>query len=242
MIGPYPDREFLDLHRHLVLTPGPPNHEEPRRHALAAFLTNHGIESQTDPAGNLIVALGKGLWSETAVLDAHLDVVERGAATEVRNDGEFLHGLGVGDNQAAVTMLALALVRLAPRAAELSRPLVFLFSTGEEGLGNLRGVRQFVSDHPEAPHVFLAFDGTRESHSLSGVGSLRYRLTVEARLDCSNLPETHQRGSAYRTSRQLDDVPACARPTRVYLYPGDFTRYAAGDGPAKVHDHPLQTT
>jgi len=70
----------------------------------------------------------------------------------------------------------------------------------------------------------------------------RYRLTVEARLDCSNLPETHQRGSAYRTSRQLDDVPACARPTRVYLYPGDFTRYAAGDGPAKVHDHPLQTT
>lgn len=179
MIGPYPEREFLELHRHLVLTPGPPNDEEPRRHALAAFLTKHGIPSQADAAGNLIVALGEGLWTETAVFDAHLDVVERGAATEVRNDGEFLHGLGVGDNQAAVTMLALALIRLAPCAAALSRPLVFLFSTGEEGLGNLRGVRQFVADHPEAPHVFLAFDGTRESHSLSGVGSLRYRLTVE---------------------------------------------------------------
>lgn len=179
MIGPYPARDFLELHRSLVLTPGPSNGEEPRRQVLADFLAEHGVPSRTDAAGNLIVALGSGPWTETAVLDAHLDVVERGAATEIRHDGECLHGLGVGDNQAAVTMLALAAILLAPQAESLARPLVFLFSTGEEGLGNLRGVRQFVADHAEAPYVFLAFDGTRESYSFTGVGSLRYQLTVE---------------------------------------------------------------
>lgn len=178
VIGLFPEAEFLALHRHLALTPGPPNGEEPRRRALADFLDRQGVPHRTDPVGNLIVALGDGPWRETAVLDAHIDVVERGAAKDVVNDGECLHGLGVADNQAAVAMLALAAVHLAPRTTDLKRPLVFLFSVGEEGFGNLRGVRQFVADHPEPPHVFLAFDGRREGHSLTGVGSLRYRLRV----------------------------------------------------------------
>jgi acetylornithine deacetylase/succinyl-diaminopimelate desuccinylase-like protein len=179
VIGPYPEEDFLALHRHLALTPGPPNHEGARRLELASFLDRHAVPHQTDSAGNLVVALGQGPWSASAILDAHLDVVERGAAKDVRNDGECLHGLGVADNQTAVTMLALAAVRLAPKAAELKRPLVFLFSVGEEGFGNLRGVRQFVADHPEPPYVFLAFDGRREGHSYTGVGSLRYQLRVE---------------------------------------------------------------
>jgi acetylornithine deacetylase/succinyl-diaminopimelate desuccinylase-like protein len=178
VIGPFPEEEFLALHRRLALTPGPPNGEEPRRLELARFLDRHAVPHRTDPAGNLIVVLGDGPWSAAAVLDAHLDVVERGAAREVVNDGECLRGLGVADNQAAVAMLALAAVRLAPRATGLKRPLVFLFSVGEEGFGNLRGVRQFVADHSEPPYVFLAFDGRREGHSLTGVGSLRYQLRV----------------------------------------------------------------
>jgi acetylornithine deacetylase/succinyl-diaminopimelate desuccinylase-like protein len=157
----------------------PPNHEEPRRRLLAEFLGEHSIAYRTDNAGNLIVALGSGSWDQAVVLDAHLDVVERGGGTDVRNDGECLVGLGVGDDLVAVTMLALSLVRLSQSPDSLSRPLVFLFTTGEEGLGNLRGVRQFVADRRDPPHAYLAFDGTRDTYSLTGLGSLRYELTVQ---------------------------------------------------------------
>jgi acetylornithine deacetylase/succinyl-diaminopimelate desuccinylase-like protein len=179
VIGPFPEAEFLELHRRLVCTLAPPNHEEPRHRLLASLLDERGIAHRSDNAGNLIASLGSGPWSEAVVLDAHLDVVERGGSDEVRSDGPNLVGLGVGDDLAAVTMLALALIRLHGRSAKLSRQLVFLFSTGEEGLGNLRGIRQFVADRRDPPYAYLAFDGSQESYSLTGLGSLRYKLLVE---------------------------------------------------------------
>ena len=73
-----------------------------------------------------------------------------------------------------------------------------------------------------------------------------YRLVVQAggrgggpALDCSDLPETHQEGSAYRRRKGLRGRPSCKLPTRVFLYPGWFTRYAGG-GVATLPDHPLQ--
>ena len=179
MIGPFPEREFRELHRRLVLTLAPPNAEEPRHRILAEFFDCCGIAHSSDAAGNLIVPLGQGAWKDTVVLDAHIDVVERGGALEIRDDGECLHGLGVADDLAAVTVLALARLRLEKHVGRFPRPLVFLFSTGEEGLGNLRGVRQFVADHPTAPAAFLAFDGCRGSYSATALGSLRYRVQVE---------------------------------------------------------------
>jgi acetylornithine deacetylase/succinyl-diaminopimelate desuccinylase-like protein len=179
VIGPFPEEEFLALHRRLARVIAPSNHEGPRRQLLAAFLDEYAIAHRADHAGNLIAALGSGPWDQTVVLDAHLDVVERGGGTEVRNDGERLVGLGVGDDLAAVAMLALALVRLAQSPEPLPRPLVFLFTTGEEGFGNLRGVRQFVADRRDPPYAYLAFDGTRDTFSLTGIGSLRYELSVQ---------------------------------------------------------------
>ncbi|MBT7164042.1 MAG: M20/M25/M40 family metallo-hydrolase, partial [Victivallales bacterium] len=139
MIGPFPATEFLELHRRLALTIAPSNGEEPRRRLLADLLDSHGIAHHSDNAGNLIASVGNGPWQDSVVLDAHLDVVERGGALEVHNDGECLRGLGVADDLAAVTVLALALVRLAQGGESFPLQLVFLFSTGEEGLGNLRG-------------------------------------------------------------------------------------------------------
>ena len=86
-------------------------------------------------------------------------------------------------------------------------------------------------------HAVLAVDPTPPEHAHRGP----YRLTVEARLDCSTLPETHRPGSAYREARGLDAVPACARPTRLFLYPGQFTHYAGGE-PRTIRDHASQTS
>lgn len=179
MIGPFPSDEFFSLHERLVLTPGPSHGEGPRRDLLRQYLAERGLPAEVDGAGNLLVRLGPpGPWSATAVLDAHLDVVERGHALDIQRTAEHLQGLGVGDNQTAVAMLALALLRLQAAPTPLRRPLLGLFSVGEEGLGNLRGVRHLVAAHAEAPWLMVSFDGSMETYSMTGLGSRRYRLAV----------------------------------------------------------------
>lgn len=85
-------------------------------------------------------------------------------------------------------------------------------------------------------YTVLAADLTPPRHRHHG----RYRLTIEATPDCSGLPETHRPGSEYRTRRGLG-VPHCARPSRFYLYPGDFTQYAGGEESVIADGH-VQTT
>lgn len=179
MIGAFPTNKFLDLHRRLATTPGPSLAEEPRRHVLQNVLDQAGLHTRTDRGGNLWVqVMESGPWEETLVIDAHIDVVERGYVDEVRHDGDVLQGLGVGDNLAAVTMLALALMRLAQGNRQGQRPLTALFSVGEEGLGNLQGVKQAVADHPSPPYCFVALDGSLGTFSMTGLGSRRYRAGI----------------------------------------------------------------
>jgi acetylornithine deacetylase/succinyl-diaminopimelate desuccinylase-like protein len=180
MIGPFREQDFLDLHRLLATTPGPSLNEAPRRAVLEKLLQENGLSGQTDAAGNLWVALGpEGDWENTVVFDAHIDVVEKGFTPEVRVTEKHLTGLGVGDDLVAVTMLALAAYRLRSGSTPLRRPLKILFSVGEEGLGNLAGVRQMVADYAAAPRLFVAFDGTLDTYSISGLGSRRYRIEFQ---------------------------------------------------------------
>ena len=89
---------------------------------------------------------------------------------------------------------------------------------------------------PRGRYLVRAVEWTPDEHRQRGP----YRLSVEARLDCAGLPETHRPGSEYRQRKGLPAQPACARPTTVYVYPGQFTRYRSGQIET-LPDHPLQT-
>jgi acetylornithine deacetylase/succinyl-diaminopimelate desuccinylase-like protein len=179
MLGPFPQQEFFSLHERLVLTPGPSHGEGPRRALLREFLGRHGVAADEDEAGNLSVRLGgPGAWAETVVLDAHIDVVERGYAERVLRTAETLTGLGVGDNLTAVALLALATVRLARQPLSCRRPVLVLFSVGEEGLGNLCGMRHVVARQPGSPYLLVSFDGSADHCSMTGLGSRRFRFRV----------------------------------------------------------------
>lgn len=180
MLGPFPQQAFHDVLIRLATTPGPSLQEEPRRLVLKEFFDEAGVPHDLDTAGNLWVSLGPGGWREAVVYDAHIDVVERGYTDEVTvsDDGERLIGLGVGDNLAAVTMMAFAAKTLWAQQRSLKRPLKLLFSVGEEGIGNLKGIRQIVSDHPAPPYLFIAFDLSFETYSIAALGSKRYRVKI----------------------------------------------------------------
>lgn len=170
----------LDLLITLAETPGPSLGETPRRQVLERFFKEHGVRSCVDGAGNLRVSFGDGPWEEAVVFDAHMDVVQEGVEPRVSREGDRLIGMGVADNLAAVSLLAHLAVALSHRPSPLKRPLLILFSTGEEGDGNLKGVRHLVAEKQTPPHLFAAFDLSFETISLTALGSKRYRLTTHA--------------------------------------------------------------
>ncbi len=170
----------IDLLIALAETPGPSLGEAPRRQVLEQFFAEHGVDSRVDEAGNLRVLIGDGPWEETVVFDAHMDVVQEGFEAEVTREGGRLIGMGVADDLAAVSLLAHLAVDLSKQEAPLKRPFLILFSTGEEGDGNLKGVRHLVKEKKTPPHLFVSCDLNFDHISLTALGSRRYRITAKA--------------------------------------------------------------
>src|SRR6202034_4025147 len=111
------------------------------------------------------------------LLCAHLDTVFGPEITHavVRHGGR-LSGPGVGDNTVAVCALS-ALDALLP--GDLRHPVWIVATTGEEGLGNLAGVRGLLDDPPGPVRALIALEGNYLGRvNVTGVGSTRWRVTV----------------------------------------------------------------
>ncbi len=180
MIEKFNKKEFLELLEKLATTKGASLAEKPRREVLKGFLNNNGMETTEDSAGNLWASFGQGRWRDTVVFDAHIDVVQKGYISKVEYENERIIGMGVGDNLTAVVMLALLGKMIVNSRLVLIRPLKLLFSVGEEGDGNLKGVRQVVADKKVPPNLFISFDLSFEEYSVSALGSKRYKVKVNA--------------------------------------------------------------
>ena len=109
---------------------------------------------------------------------AHLDTVFPDLSPQVLQRGARLTGPGVGDNGrglAAVLALADALHHV---EAFPAREVVFACTVGEEGLGDLRGMKHLLDDAPVPPAAVIAIDGAGDDRIVHGaVGSTRWRVT-----------------------------------------------------------------
>lgn len=163
----------------LCQVPAPPLHEQDRAAVVHGWWTADGLpEVRLDAAGNVRARLRPGAPDRPATLVcAHLDTVfspevQHGAT---QADGR-LSGPGVGDDTVAVSSLA-ALDALLPR--HLRHPVWIVATTGEEGLGNLAGVRALLADPPAPVRALIALEGNYLGRiNLTGVGSVRWQVTV----------------------------------------------------------------
>lgn len=180
IIGEWEKQRFFVLIEKLSKAEGPSLSEQPRRKILEEFFYDNNLYSKTDSAGNLIVNLGSGPWEETVIFDAHMDVVQQGYTDTISYENGIMKGLGVGDNLTAVSMLAQLAVSLDKKWVNtVMKPLIILFTVGEEGHGNLKGIKQVIKDHAMvAPYLFLSFDLSFEAYSTRGLGSTRYKLDI----------------------------------------------------------------
>src|SRR5579863_9859323 len=185
-------KTFIDRQAELVAIPAPPFGEEARSKWLAARFAEIGLANiQVDPVCNVIgfipaAHLPADSTGPVVVLSAHLDTVFP-AATPLNpvvtrdNGANRIAAPGACDNAAGVIgMLALAQA-LVHAKVKLAAPIVVLGNVGEEGEGDLRGIRHFYQQSALAGRIaaHIVLDGAgADSAVTQALGSLRFQVTI----------------------------------------------------------------
>jgi len=170
----------------LTEIPAPPFKEEARARAYLAMLKDAGLSDvEMDAEGN-VMGLRRGTGAAgrpLVVIAAHLDTVfPEGTPIKVRREGSKLFAPGIGDDTRSLAVL-LAYVRAMNEAkVATDKDILFVGNVGEEGPGDLRGVRYLFTKGKYKDRVgqFFSMDGTSASRIVTGgVGSKRYRVTFK---------------------------------------------------------------
>ena len=164
----------------LCEVPAPPFMEAARARVFADDFRALGLQNvRIDAEGNVLGERPGRSAKPHLVLSAHLDTVfPEGTDVKVRREGQVLHGPGIGDDCRGLAVL-LAIVRALDTAAvQTAGTITFVGTVGEEGLGDLRGVKRLFRETLEGQvDRFITFDGTRYAIANTAVGSMRYRVT-----------------------------------------------------------------
>src|SRR5882762_4972321 len=167
----------------LSAIPAPTGAEGRRAAHVADLFREIGLSDVSiDHVGNVHGWL-KGDGSPHVVLSAHLDTVfgaEVDVAVERR--GQRLEGPGISDNARGLAALVAVAEAMVAARVPVARPIQFAATVGEEGSGDLRGVKYLLNGNRETgngtPAAFIALDGAgleRVVHR--ALGSKRYRVT-----------------------------------------------------------------
>ncbi|CAN5754017.1 M20/M25/M40 family metallo-hydrolase [soil metagenome] len=170
---------LLALLRRICETPAPTFSEQVRGDLVAEILLNAGLEPQIDRVGNVTAQVpgGNGL---RVLVAAHLDTVfPLGTDVTVKEVDAKLAAPGIGDNSASLAVM-LRYAQTLAAANEGARPRLTLAATvGEEGLGDLRGIRELMT-HAHDYDMVVALDGHLGTIVNRAVGSKRFEVTLKA--------------------------------------------------------------
>jgi len=162
--------------------PAPPFHEEERGKELKRLFEQAGLKDvRIDRAGNVIgVRPGKAA-RPNLVFSAHLDTVfPEGANVKVTRQGSVLKGPGIGDDCRGLAVMLGVIRALNEAHIETPGTITFVADVGEEGLGDLRGMKQLFHETLKGQiDKFVSVDGTGFGITTLGVGSNRYKVTFK---------------------------------------------------------------
>jgi tripeptide aminopeptidase len=177
-------RELEDLQLEVTAIPAPPWGEGARSHWLKARFEALGLsEVHQDELGNVFgVRPGTDATSRCLALSAHLDTVFPANTTiTVVREGNKLHGPGISDNGSGITALLAIAGALRDSEVANNAPILFIGNVGEEGEGNLRGMRHIFQQARwlETIGALVALDGAGTDTIIAeGLGSRRFEITV----------------------------------------------------------------
>ena len=180
------DRTVADI---VTLTeiPAPPFKEEARAKAYLEMLKAHGLSDVTmDAEGNVMgvrpgtATKGKGPF---VVMAAHLDTVfPEGTDVKVKREGTKLMAPGIGDDTRSLATLLAYMRALDAAGIKTKSDILFVGNVGEEGPGDLRGVRYLFNKGAYKGQIaaFFSMDGSDPTRIVdAGTGSKRYHVTFK---------------------------------------------------------------
>jgi len=169
-----------DEQARLTEIPAPPFQEGPRGEAVKKVLAESGVTTATDKVGDVVGELPGTVESEIVLVTAHLDTVfPAGTSVKVRHEGSRMLAPGISDNGTGIAALvalarALQFARVKPQ-----RTILFAGNVGEEGEGNLRGMRELVETYRAKLKAVIVLDGSGTDHvTTKALASRRLEATI----------------------------------------------------------------
>lgn len=175
-------------HIRITEAPAPPFQERTRALLVRRLLDGMGLRLRVDDLGNVIGERPGTEPRNVVILSAHLDTVfPPGTDVKVRRDPPLAVGRtpqrllapGITDNSVGVAALVAVARAMNEGRIRTRHTVVFVGNVGEEGEGNLRGMRRIMETYKGRVQAVIALDGASSDHVTSkGLGSKRYEITV----------------------------------------------------------------
>ncbi|WP_303810673.1 M20/M25/M40 family metallo-hydrolase [Sandarakinorhabdus limnophila] len=167
----------------LTEIPAPPFKETARAKAYRDIFIAQGLtDVEIDTVGN-VTGLRKGGGDGLIVVSAHLDTVfPEGTPVKVRREGDKLFAPGVGDDSTGLATQLAFINAMNAAGIRTKADILFVGTVGEEGRGDLRGVRHLFTKgkYQGRTKAFFSIDGGgMDSLTIGGAGSKRYRVTFK---------------------------------------------------------------
>ncbi|HSK10904.1 MAG TPA: M20/M25/M40 family metallo-hydrolase [Vicinamibacterales bacterium] len=171
---------LLDEQVALTEIPAPPFEERARAEHMKRKFEELGLRRvRIDAAGNVLGERPGLAPRPNLVLAAHLDTVfPAGTEVGVKREGQVLRAPGIADDGRGLAVL-LGVARALDRGkVQTPGTITFVADVGEEGLGDLRGVKHLFGEELKGKvDAFVSVDGTGHGITHVAVGSHRYRVT-----------------------------------------------------------------
>jgi acetylornithine deacetylase/succinyl-diaminopimelate desuccinylase-like protein len=169
-----------DEQARLTEIPAPSFQEAERAAAVKVLLSAVGLEVSTDKTGNVIGLLRGASDKEIVILSAHLDTVfPAGTDVKVHRDKTRMTAPGISDNGAGLAALVAVARALHEARIQPQRTILFVADVGEEGEGNLRGMRAIVDAYRERLKAVIVMDGSSIDHvTTKALASRRVEVVI----------------------------------------------------------------
>lgn len=177
--------KLLDLTMQIQQIPAPTFHEGPRGEFVRDLFIKENLKDVSiDALGNVFGRLpGKQKKAKALIVSAHLDTVFPASINlQIKKEAERIFAPGIGDNSLGVAALFGILWSLREKKIELPHDVWFAANVGEEGLGDLRGMRGVVERFGSQVLGYLVLEGLAYGHVYHrAIGVRRYRITTKTR-------------------------------------------------------------
>jgi len=157
----------------------PPFHEAARAAYMKKLLSAAGLRVEIDATGNVIGEYA-GASQDIVMLAAHLDTVfPAGTNVTVKREGGRLLAPGISDNGTGLAALLAVARALREVKIKTSNTIFFVADVGEEGEGNLRGMRSLVDAYKKRLKYVIALDGSATEYvTTAALASRRVEIAV----------------------------------------------------------------